>query len=64
MEIEASFYMTDVMNPSIGYTLKIKNTITGEPLIHGTIDPASGLPLLTNCDCFRVIDYYLYPEIA
>jgi len=58
--IEASFTLCDVLNPKIGYQVKINRR--EETLLFTSRDPVTGADLLTARDCLDVIDAFVPPK--
>ena len=57
--IEAEFTLCDVLNPKIGYQVKINRR---EETLFASRDPVTGNDLLTARDCLDVIEAFVPPK--
>jgi hypothetical protein len=59
MYVEAGLYLTDTKNPELGYTVCVRDAVTGGELLHTDKHPVSGHPLQTAADALAVVSYYI-----
>ena len=57
--IEASFCLSDHLNPHFGYQVKIENGRTGDVLLHRSNHPVGLTELLTASDCIDLINWFI-----
>lgn len=62
-EVDIEIRAHDSTNPKIGYWLRIRDSFTGEILLHTEKDPINGKPLKTSADCLAVAMMYAEPKL-